>query len=67
MIEAHKIMSGREGVKREDFFQAAEERGDPNLVRGKKNLRQMVTKVDQSQYWYVLLSPPRFSLSFIIV
>ena len=36
MIETHKIMSGREGVKREDFFQAAEERGDPNLVRGKK-------------------------------
>ena len=36
MIETHKIMSGREGVKREDFFQAAMERGDPNLVRGKK-------------------------------
>ena len=35
MIETHKIMSGREGVKREDFFQAAVERGDPNLVRGK--------------------------------
>ena len=36
MIETHKIMSGREGVKREDFFQAAEERGDPSLARGKK-------------------------------
>merc|ERR1712121_377177 len=36
MIETHKILSGREGVKREDFFQAAEERGDPSLVRGKK-------------------------------
>ena len=40
MIETHKIMSGREGVKREDLFQAAMERGDPNLVRGKKFLRR---------------------------
>ena len=39
MIETHKIMSGREGVKREDFFQAAVEMGDPNLVRGKKKIQ----------------------------
>ena len=36
MIETHKIMSNKEWVKREDFFQLAAERGDPELFRGRK-------------------------------
>ena len=36
MIEAHKIISNKEGLKREDLFEFATERGDPELLRGLK-------------------------------
>ena len=40
MIETHKIMSDREGVKKEDFFQPQMERGDPELFRGRKIFKE---------------------------
>ena len=40
MIETHKIMSDREGVKKEDFFQPQVERGDPELFRGRKVFKE---------------------------
>ena len=47
MIETYKIISGKENINREKFFQMATKRGNPDLLRGeiiskqrsKKNLR----------------------------
>lgn len=40
MIETHKIMSDREGVRKEDFFRPQVERGDPELFRGRKIFKE---------------------------
>ena len=40
MIETHKIMSDREGVRKEDFFRPQVERGDPELSRGRKIFKE---------------------------
>ena len=36
MIETYKIVSGKENIHREKFFQMAPERGNPELFRGEK-------------------------------
>ena len=36
MIETYKIVSGKENIHREKFFQMAPERGNPELLRGEK-------------------------------
>ena len=36
MIQTYEIVTGKENVNRENFFQMASERGDPELLRGEK-------------------------------
>ena len=44
MIETYKIVSGKENIHREKFFQMAPERGNPELLRGEKLFKNRSNK-----------------------
>ena len=44
MIETYKIVSGKENISREKFFQMATERGNPELFRGEKLYKKRSNK-----------------------
>ena len=44
MIETYKIISGKENINRENFFQMAAERGNLELLRGEKIFKQRSKK-----------------------
>ena len=44
MIETYKIVSGKENINRENFFQMATERGNPDLLRGEKIFKKRSKK-----------------------
>ena len=44
MIETYKIVSGKEDISREKFFQMATERGNPELFHGEKLYKKRSNK-----------------------
>ena len=44
MIETYKIVSDKENINKEKFFQMATERGNPDLVRGEKIFKKRSKK-----------------------
>ena len=44
MIETYKILTGKENVRKENFFQMSAERGDPELFRGLKIFKKRARK-----------------------
>ena len=51
MIETFKILTGKVDTKTETFFQLREERGDPELFRGKKIFKKRSQKLQRRNFF----------------
>ena len=60
MILTYKLLSGKEGISPDKFFEMATVRGDPEIARGKKIFRKH-SNLDKRKYFFSQRAPVRWN------